>query len=116
MGLAKKTLNSIYALPDVTYTNGIKTHEDWIVDGKYHRTDGPARIEWFDDDGSLSIEEWLVEGKPHRLDGPAYILHPEQHTIEYWIYGIEFDECKYEDAVKMYNSSKLAFVLKYKGI
>jgi hypothetical protein len=66
VGLAKKTLNSINALPDVTYTNGIKTHEDWFVDGKYHRTDGPARIEWFDDDGELSMRSGL--SKENHID------------------------------------------------
>ena len=37
------------------------------LDGKYHRTDGPAMI----DNGGT--EEWLVNGKYHRLDGPAVI-------------------------------------------
>ena len=37
----------------------------WCINGKYHRTDGPA-IEWAD--GSKS---WYLNGKCHRTDGPA---------------------------------------------
>jgi hypothetical protein len=59
----------------------------WILDGKLHRLDGPARVwfngakEWFIDDKFHRIdgpavecreyEAWLVDGKLHRLDGPA---------------------------------------------
>jgi hypothetical protein len=37
----------------------------WILDGKYHREDGPA-IQWLN--GS---EEWLFEDQFHRVGGPA---------------------------------------------
>ena len=43
-------------------SNGTKF---WEVDGKLHRTDGPA-IEYFN--GS---KEWYIDGKLHRTDGPA---------------------------------------------
>ena len=37
----------------------------WCLNGKYHRTDGPA-LEWAD--GS---KHWYLNGKRHRTDGPA---------------------------------------------
>ena len=37
----------------------------WMVDGKYHREDGPA-IEW-----PWGSKEWYLNGKLHREDGPA---------------------------------------------
>ena len=43
-------------------TNGIKL---WCLNGKLHRTDGPAR-EWAD--GS---KHWYLNGQYHREDGPA---------------------------------------------
>ena len=39
----------------------------YLLDGKYHRSDGPAMIY---NDGS---EFWFVNGLMHRLDGPAVI-------------------------------------------
>lgn len=37
----------------------------WILNGHYHRTDGPAVIHM---DGTM---EWIVYGNLHRTDGPA---------------------------------------------
>ena len=45
-----------------TLSNGTK---EWWLNGKLHRTDGPA-IEWNDGD-----KEWWLDGKRHRIDGPA---------------------------------------------
>jgi hypothetical protein len=45
-----------------TYHNGRK---EWTLNGKYHRTDGPA-IEG--DDG---YKAWWLNGNRHRTDGPA---------------------------------------------
>jgi hypothetical protein len=40
-------------------------YKSWLLNGKRHREDGPAR-EWAD--GS---KEWWLNGKRHREDGPA---------------------------------------------
>ena len=37
----------------------------WRIDGKIHRTDGPA-VEWAD-----GTKEWAIYGLNHRTDGPA---------------------------------------------
>jgi len=46
----------------MVHSSGTK---EWRLDGKLHRTDGPA-IEWAD--GS---KEWRLNGNFHRTDGPA---------------------------------------------
>ena len=51
-----------------TYTVKVNDNGDkfWYLDGKRHRTDGPAMLEFAD--GSKS---WYLDGKCHRTDGPA---------------------------------------------
>ena len=44
------------------YPNGDKY---WYLNGKRHRTDGPA-VEWVD-----GTKYWFLNGKSHRQDGPA---------------------------------------------
>ena len=41
--------------------------EEWVLDGKFHRKDGPAR-EWIN-----GAKSWWIHGYRHRLDGPALI-------------------------------------------
>ena len=48
--------------PAVEFANGNKV---WWLNGLLHRTDGPA-IEWVNGDKS-----WYLNGKLHRTDGPA---------------------------------------------
>ena len=50
-----------------TYTVKVsdKGTKSWYLDGKLHRTDGPA-IE-----GAYGTKEWYLDGKLHRVDGPA---------------------------------------------
>ena len=47
----------------------------WRLDGKVHRTDGPA-IEYADGN-----KYWFVDGKQHRIDGPAIEL---ANGTKYW--------------------------------
>ena len=53
--------------------------QEWCVDGKRHREDGPAVI---DADG---YQAWYVDGKRHRVDGPA-IIWPNG-TQEWYVDG-----------------------------
>jgi hypothetical protein len=41
--------------------------QEWRVNGKLHRTDGPAFI------GVNGAQYWFLYGKRHRTDGPAVI-------------------------------------------
>ena len=56
----------------------------WLVNGKLHRTDGPA-IELTD--GS---KHWFVDGKRHRIDGPA-VEHADG-AKQYYLFGEEYDD------------------------
>jgi hypothetical protein len=38
----------------------------WVLDSKFHRTDGPAVI-------GIGYQAWYLNDKRHRTDGPAYI-------------------------------------------
>jgi hypothetical protein len=53
--------------------------KEWWVDGKRHRTDGPA-IEW-----ANGNKAWWVNGKRHRTDGPA--IEYANGTKEWWVNG-----------------------------
>jgi hypothetical protein len=70
-----------------TYPSG---RQEWLLNGKHHREDGPAIIFpdgfqswWLNDkrhreDGPAVIypngtKKWYLNGKYHREDGPAYI-------------------------------------------
>ena len=61
--------------PIITYyPNGNKHYERYLINGKYHRLDGPAFTSWFKN-GNKCVEQYWVNGYRHRLDGPA---------ITYW--------------------------------
>jgi hypothetical protein len=65
-------------VPQYTYTSvdgvGVVKSEEWYLNGKRHRTDGPAVQEWMVEDGCrfLAYEEWYLNDQLHRTDGPAY--------------------------------------------
>ena len=44
----------------------INNRQEWFLNGKLHREDGPAIIEG-------NRQAWYLNGKLHREDGPAYI-------------------------------------------
>jgi antitoxin component YwqK of YwqJK toxin-antitoxin module len=54
--------------------------EEWCLDDKYHRSDGPAVV-WYYKDGSIESEVWYLDGKRHRLDGPAEVQYYEDGSI-----------------------------------
>ena len=47
----------------------------WMVDGEYHRLDGPAII-W-----ANGQQDWYQNGKRYRLDGPVVI---DSGGTQYW--------------------------------
>jgi len=58
--------------PAIEYTSGTK---HWYLNGKLHRTDGPA-IEYTD-----GHKRWYINGKCHRTYGPA-VEFPD--GTKYW--------------------------------
>ena len=92
--------------------NGTK---EWYVDGKLHRTDGPA-VEWADGgkywfqnnklhrvdgpavedtDGS---KHWYLDGKRHRIDGPA--VENDDGSKEWWLDDKQLTYSQWIEAVK----------------
>ncbi len=76
--------------PEVTVDqDGIKR---WYLNGKRHRTDGPA-IE--STDGS---KMWFLNGKLHRTDGPA-IEYPDGYK-EWYLNGKKLTEDQFNDYIE----------------
>ena len=63
----------------------IKDLNHGVLNGKYHRIDGPAKTEWYEN-GNKKSEEWYLYDKLHRIDGMAYIEWGENGNkkIEKW--------------------------------
>lgn len=79
------------------YSNGSVRLEEYIVDNKYHREDGPAKIQ-YDIDGSIISEEYLVNDKYHREDGPAMLYYSGAGKFElYFINDKPIKEIVYYD-------------------
>ena len=72
---------SITDKPTLTVAkNGTRS---WRLNGKLHRTDGPA-----DEDADGSTEWWL-RGNRHRIDGPA--VEYTDGSTEWWLNGEKVD-------------------------
>ena len=81
--------------------NRYRAREEWWVDGKLHRLNGPALISadgtenWYLNgkrhrEGGPAIEnekikEWWMFGKRHRLDGPATVIPGDEKM--WWVDG-----------------------------
>ena len=53
------------------YDSGKIWREEYWVNGNYHRSDGPAYIEWYEN-GQKKYEAYWTHGTWHRADGPAF--------------------------------------------
>jgi hypothetical protein len=72
---AQRTRNEMSDQPKMTVlTYGRKV---WVLNGKRHRTDGPA-TEWAD-----GRKEWWLNGNLHRTDGPA--VEMADGRKEWWL-------------------------------
>ena len=58
----------------IIYPDG---EESWFKDGKWHRIDGPAKI---DPNG---LEVWYKDGKYYREDGPAFIWSEGEELLRF---------------------------------
>jgi hypothetical protein len=92
-----------YRLNNIEYLKYDNGRQCWLMNGNYHKTDGPAIIyvdgseEWYKnglhhrDDGPAIIFKsgskiYCQDGKRHRLDGPAVIY--ANGNVEYWEYEV----------------------------
>ena len=60
----------------------------WMMDGKYHREDGPATIK------ANGTQVWWVNNQKHRIDGPALIW--DDGSEEWWINGQQLNTANIE--------------------
>jgi hypothetical protein len=60
--------------PAIEDSDGTK---EWRLNGKRHRTDGPA-VEW-----SNGMKVWYLNGELHRTDGPA--IEDSNGMKEWWL-------------------------------
>jgi len=47
------------------WDNGQKRYEVWLLNGKYHREDGPDILKWYEN-GQKNYEVWYLNDKCHR--------------------------------------------------
>jgi len=113
--------------------------EAWLINGRYHRDNGPAltiisqyygfsRVEWFKNGqihrvgGPAVIEHdgtkwWYQNDRPHRIDGPAFIPADSEKTIEFWYRGRRVrNNVDWEFLTDRSEEEVLAFILKWGNI
>lgn len=102
------TLDEYTALSDTTgaYRVIIRAdYEEWIVNGKTHRPDGPAVI-----DGGYC--EWFKHDEHHRTDGPAVTYL--SGGLEWWVNGTPYNtNAEYQEAANLSDEEMTIMVLKY---
>ena len=54
------------------------------------------------DDGTIRCEEWHLDGKVHRVDGPAYIGYNKDGTVAYEEWRLHGEEYSKEEFTKSY--------------
>ncbi len=62
--------------------DGTLRGENWRVDGKLHREDGPA-IREYRRNGSLKAEHWFREGNRFRVNGPGAVMYREDGSVSW---------------------------------
>ena len=92
------------------YTVKVSDNGDkhWFLDGKYHRTDGPA-VEYAD--GS---KIWYLNDKLHRIDGPA--IEWANGTKFWYLDGKRLTEAQWLEAVKPKVTSCVGKVVEVDGV
>jgi len=78
------------------YNNGNLAYEEYRINNKRHRLDGPACINYYN--GLVEYEEYRFNDKIHRLDGPACIEYDNNSNItfaSYWINGMSYTKENY---------------------
>lgn len=83
----------------------------WLNDkGQIHREDGPAMV--FIDGSNKGSEQWYLNNKQHRENGPAAVWYWNDHiyTIEHFLDGIYYTQRvgneAYSEAVKRRKAAK----------
>lgn len=78
--------------------------KEYKVYGKYHRTDGPARIEYRN--GNVKEEDYYINGKRYRADGPSILRYNNRG---------ELDTIYYTDGEKLNRLDGPAYISQWNG-
>jgi len=79
-----------------------KKSEEWHLNGRIHREDGPAVTEWYED-GMKWYDRWFLNDKLHREDGPAEEIwweNGEKILEKYYLNGKEYSRHKWIEQLK----------------
>jgi antitoxin component YwqK of YwqJK toxin-antitoxin module len=63
--------------------------EEYSLNGKYHRLDGPAFIEYYKS-GNIYMEQYYLNGEFHCVNGPAIVCYKENGRFssrKYFLFG-----------------------------
>jgi len=85
------------------------SNELYMLNGKYHRLNGPAVI-WYFKTVEIDKEYYCINGKIHRLDGPAGICYYKSGEIEdeyYWINDIKYSKEEFNKKINIKRNLKL---------
>ena len=92
--------------PAVEYTDGTKY---WFLNDKFHRTDGPA-VEHTD-----GTKLWYLDGKLHHTDGPA--VEYDDGTKEWYLNDVQYTEAEWSKRVqKKAKSSCVGKIVEIDGV
>lgn len=62
-------------------SDGTPLAEQWYVENRLHRQDGPASLLYFPDHPHVMREEWYQEGILHRCGAPAVTLYDHNGVV-----------------------------------
>lgn len=115
----------------INYPNGKPREIKYFVDGKYHRENGPAFLEydssnrlqtemWYREDlfyrtdgpaitnykrGKIVSQEWYINDKRHSTDGPAIIRYDDKGEISVMSFFIDGKKVTEKKFLKLTNRS-----------
>lgn len=84
------------------HKNGNVSYRTWFLNGTEHNNLNQPSYLQYSPDGDLEWEEYKVNGKLHRTNGPALQkFTPAYESItEYWINGVEYTKEEYDNYFK----------------
>ena len=93
------------------YRNGNIWYEEYTLNGKRHREDGPSWISYYDN-GNIEFESHYINGEYYREDGPAIIYYDLNGNIKFKRYYLDkgkLTEQEWFNQLSAENRLKFAF-------
>ena len=88
IGFGVRRLNNTIGPAELWFAeNGIITCEKWMVNGRYHRANGPAII-IRGGKGKIQLAEYCRHGLRHRMSGPALLRYDLKGKVVQKIFAI----------------------------